>query len=120
VAGTLAGLLGVGGGLVVIPVLVILFSVPDTVAKGTSLLVIIPTALAGTLENRRHGNVDLRTAAVVGGAGGLAALGGSRLAHAMSPTVSSVLFGILLVLAGLRTIAPKPVGEERPQASGGT
>jgi hypothetical protein len=101
-SGTLAGLLGVGGGIVIIPALVVLFSVPDAVAKGTSLLVIIPTALAGTAQNLRQNNVDMALAASVGLIGAGAAFAGSKLAVNMSPRLSSILFGGLLVTVALR------------------
>jgi uncharacterized membrane protein YfcA len=97
VSGTLAGLLGVGGGIVIVPALVLLFGVPDAVAKGTSLLVIIPTAVAGTLSNLRKSNADLPVAAVVGLFGVVSALAASQLSVNLDPTVSSVLFALLLV-----------------------
>ena len=101
-SGTLAGLLGVGGGIVIVPVLVGLFLVPDAVAKGTSLVVIVPTALSGTLGNIRHRNVDLRVAAIVGVAGVVSAFLGSQVAIDMDPRTSGVLFAILLALVALR------------------
>ena len=51
VAGTLSGLLGVGGGVIMVPALVLLLGVPAAVAKGSSLAVIIPTAMVGTRRN---------------------------------------------------------------------
>jgi uncharacterized protein len=101
-AGILAGLLGVGGGIVIIPVLVVFFSVTDAVAKGTSLAVIIPTALIGTLGNVRHSNADLEAAAVVGLLGAGSAYLGSHLALHMSARLSSTLFAVLLMLVALR------------------
>jgi uncharacterized membrane protein YfcA len=97
VSGTLAGLLGVGGGIVIIPVLILLFSVPDAVAKGTSLAVIIPTALVGTARNVANRNAALRVAAMVGLFGMGSAFGGAQLAVLLSPALSSVLFAILLL-----------------------
>jgi uncharacterized protein len=107
VSGVLAGLLGVGGGIVIIPALVVLFAVPDVVAKGTSLAVIIPTALVGTLGNVRRSNADLSVAAIVGLVGAGSAWFGSHLSLHMSARLSSVLFGILLVLVALRMYLTK-------------
>jgi uncharacterized membrane protein YfcA len=116
VAGLLAGLLGVGGGIVIIPALVVLFSVPDAVAKGTSLAVIIPTAVVGTLGNVRRANADLSVAAVVGLVGAGSAYLGSHLSLHMSARLSSVLFGILLVLVALRMYLTKETeGELLPE-----
>jgi uncharacterized membrane protein YfcA len=97
ISGTLAGVLGVGGGIVIIPVLIVLFLVPDDVAKGTSLAVIIPTALVGTARNVTHRNVDLAVAFVVGVFGMASAFGGSQLAVLLRPAVSGYLFAILLL-----------------------
>ena len=115
VSGTLAGLLGVGGGIVIVPGLVLLFSVPDAVAKGTSLLVIIPTAVAGTLSNIRRANADLPVAAAVGIFGVASALGASQISVNLDPTVSSVLFGLLLVAVAARML----LGRSRGGAGGG-
>ncbi|HSL11476.1 MAG TPA: sulfite exporter TauE/SafE family protein [Actinomycetota bacterium] len=116
-SGTLAGLLGVGGGIVIVPVLVTLFLMPDAVAKGTSLLVIVPTALSGTWRNVRNGNADVRVAAVVGVAGVASAFVGSRIALDLDPTASGVLFAILLVLvAGRMTLMTLRERDARPAA----
>jgi uncharacterized protein len=104
-SGVLAGLLGVGGGIIIVPVLTILFGVPVALAKGTSLLVIIPTAIMGTVRNRRTGLTALRPAAVVGVAGILSAFGASQLSVELDPSLSSSLFGVLLVLIALRLVA---------------
>lgn len=99
-AGVVAGLLGVGGGIVMVPALVLLVSMPDPLAKGTSLLVIIPTALAGTVQNVRNGNAHLRSAAVLGLFGVAAAFGASQVSVLLDPRVSSALFaGLLVVVA---------------------
>jgi len=96
-AGVVAGLFGVGGGAVIVPALVIFFAIPDAVAKGTSLVVILPTAIVGTYRNARYGNVDLRAAAAVGLVGMVTAFGASQLAIRMDPRLSAVLFSLLLV-----------------------
>ena len=80
--GILAGLLGVGGGIVMVPAMVVGFGIPAVVAKGTSLAVIIPTSIMGTIRNRSNRNVDLRLAAVVGIAGVVSAYGASKISSA--------------------------------------
>jgi len=97
VAGTIAGLLGVGGGVVVVPALVVLISMGVAKAKGTSLAVIVPTAVVGTLRNLRAGNVDLVLAAVVGITGMASTYVGTKLAMEMSPRLSKTLFACLLI-----------------------
>jgi uncharacterized membrane protein YfcA len=87
--------------------LVVFFAIPDAVAKGTSLAVIIPTAVVGTLGNVRHSNADLRVAAVVGLLGTGSAYLGSHVALHMSPRLSSVLFAILLLMVAVRMLLTK-------------
>lgn len=104
-AGILAGLLGVGGGIVIVPVLVLLFSIPDAAAKGTSLLVIIPTAVAGTAYNVKKRTADLPTAAWVGLGGVAAAFGASLASVRLDPRLSSILFAVLLVAVAAQLLA---------------
>lgn len=103
-AGVVAGLFGVGGGVIIVPALVIFLSVPDPVAKGTSLVVILPTAVVGTLRNLRHGNTDLAAAAGTGVAGVVSAFLASQLAVRMDPRLSVVLFAGLLVAVAVRLL----------------
>lgn len=66
VGGTLGGLLGVGGGVVFVPALVIVLDVAQLEAEATSLLAIIPVALVGTWRQHRLGNVRVRDGLVLG------------------------------------------------------
>ncbi len=102
-SGALAGLLGVGGGVIIVPALTILVGLPVAVAKGTSLLVIVPTAILGTLRNRRSKLTALRPALVVGGAGIVTAVAASRLSIGLDPELSTALFAGLLVVVAART-----------------
>jgi len=102
--GILAGLLGVGGGVVMVPAMMMLLTMPSAFAKGTSVAVIIPTALMGTWRNRTKTNVDLR-AAVICGVGGIpAAVVGGWISAQMSDTVSNVLFASLLIVVAVRLL----------------
>ncbi|MFQ5966939.1 MAG: sulfite exporter TauE/SafE family protein [Acidimicrobiia bacterium] len=104
-AGALSGMMGVGGGIVMVPAMVILFGIPDAVAKGTSLAVILPTAAVGTIRNLANRNADLKMAAVVGAAGIASAFIASRIAVDLNPRLSQALFGGFLVLVAARTFA---------------
>lgn len=102
--GTLAGLLGVGGGVVMIPAMVLLLGEVNVIAKGTSLAVIIPTSLMGTWRNRKSANVDVKAAAIVGCSGILSAIAGGTVAAHMSESLSNALFAsLLLVVAAQMT-----------------
>lgn len=94
--GTVAGLIGVGGGIVVVPALMLLFGTSDLVAKGTSLLMMIPTAVSGTIGNLRRGNVDLLAAALIGVAACTTTALGAWIATLVDPFWGNVLFAIFL------------------------
>ncbi len=103
-SGTLAGLLGVGGGVIMVPAMVVLFGMPSVVAKGTSVAVIIPTSIMGTIRNRAVANADVRVGAVIGLAGVVSAVAGSLIADRMSDPVSNALFAVLLIVVALRQL----------------
>lgn len=104
VGGALASGLGVGGGVIFVPVLVVGLALEQAVAQGTSLAVIVPTAVMGTYGHARFGRVDWRAAApiAVGGIGG--ALLGARAALAADPLLLQRLFAGLLVVLALRLV----------------
>lgn len=104
VTGVLAGLLGVGGGIVMVPLMVIGLAMPSVLAKGTSLAVIVPTAVMGTLRNRSNNNSDLRVATVVGLSGIVSAFAGGLVSDVMSESLSKVLFSLLLTVVALRMV----------------
>jgi uncharacterized membrane protein YfcA len=105
-SGILAGLLGVGGGIILVPAMVVLWGIPPAVAKGTSLAVIVPTSIMGTWRNRHHGNADLPIAGTVGLAGVVSAFVASKISVGMSETTSNVLFAVLLVAVAARMLWP--------------
>ncbi|MFS0866605.1 sulfite exporter TauE/SafE family protein [Microbacterium sp. 179-B 1A2 NHS] len=94
--GTAAGLLGVGGGVIVVPALMLLFGTSDLEAKGTSLLMMIPTAISGTVGNLRRGNVDLVAAVIVGLAACTTTALGAWLATLLNPFAANILFAAFL------------------------
>jgi uncharacterized membrane protein YfcA len=98
ITGTLAGLLGVGGGIIVVPALMLLFGTSDLIAKGTSLLMMIPTAVSGTVGNIRRRNVDLFAAALVGAAACTTTALGAWIATLVDPLTGNMLFAVFLVV----------------------
>lgn len=114
ITGTLSGLLGIGGGVIMVPAMVVLFGEVPVVAKGTSVAVIVPSSLVGTLRNRKHRNADLPVAFAIGAAGIVSAVIGSLISDSIDDTVSNALFaGLLLTVAvlqlrTLRAPAPQP------------
>jgi uncharacterized membrane protein YfcA len=101
VAGVLAGMFGVGGGILFVPTLVAL-GLDHHEATGTSLLAIVPTVLVGTWRQSRYGNVRWHDALVIGIAAAAAAQGGVALAEALSDATLRRLFAGLLVLVAVQ------------------
>lgn len=102
--GVLAGLLGVGGGVIMVPIMVVGVGLPAALAKGTSVAVIIPTAIMGTWRNRTKKNVDLRSAMIVGVAGIVSAFVAGKISVGMSEQLSNVLFALLLFFVAGRMV----------------
>lgn len=97
VMGVAAGMFGIGGGIIAVPALVAVAGVSDLIAKGTSLLVIVPTSISGTIANLRNRLVDPGTGLIVGLAASVASVLGAIIALGMPPRLSSVLFGLLAI-----------------------
>lgn len=100
--GILAGLIGVGGGVIVVPVLMLAFGTSDLEAKGTSLLMMIPTAVSGTIGNLRHRNVDLLAALIIGVSACTMTALGAWLATLVDPRVGNMLFAAYLVVIAVQ------------------
>jgi uncharacterized protein len=94
-AGIVAGMLGVGGGIIFVPALVLLLGFQQVNAEATSLLAILPVAVVGTWRQRGYGNVRLRDGIAIGllAAGG--AVGGVALANAVPQRVLEIGFAAL-------------------------
>jgi uncharacterized protein len=98
--GIIAGLLGVGGGVLFVPGLVIFLGLNQHEAEATSLLAIIPVAIVGTFVQDRYGNVCRSDALLLGLLSVAGATAGVALANALSGTVLRDAFaGLLLIVA---------------------
>jgi uncharacterized membrane protein YfcA len=98
-AGVVAGLFGVGGGILFVPTLLAL-GLGQLDAEATSLAAILPTVAAGAWNQQRYGNVRWRSAAVLGAASIAGVAGGVAVAEALPEDVLRRLFaGLVLVVA---------------------
>lgn len=102
VAGATAAALGLGGGIIFVPSLVVLFGFEQHIAQGTSLAVIFPTAIVATLAHARMGNVRWRLAAPIGLAGIVGAVVGAQIALQLDADLLRRMFGAFLILLALR------------------
>tara|TARA_Y100000385_G_scaffold53021_1_gene50307 strand:- start:2500 stop:3369 length:870 start_codon:yes stop_codon:yes gene_type:complete len=103
--GTLSGLLGIGGGVVMVPAMVVGLDMVPVIAKGTSVAVIVPTSIMGTIRNRKTAYVDLKVATVAGLSGAVTAIMGGMIADSISTSLSNIMFAFLLLfVAGTQLI----------------
>ena len=103
-AGLLAGSLGIGGGVIFVPVLAVVVGLEQAIAQGTSLAVIAPTAAIATYAHVRYGRVDWGAAIPVGAASIIGAVIGAQLALAANPLLLRRLFAGLLVILAARLV----------------
>lgn len=104
-AGVFSGVLGIGGGLIIVPVLLYVFKLPILDATGTSLAALIPpVGLLGAMEYYRTGHIHIAFA-------GLIALGlfvgsyfGARMVSGLSPELVHRIYGAFLLLVGVRML----------------
>ena len=104
VTGIAAGILGVGGGILMVPFLTLVAGMPQHAAEATSLLVVLPTAIVASLVLQRRGVGDLGVALRFGVVGAVGAAAGALLALALPGSSLRVVFAIFLMLVGLRLV----------------
>ncbi|MGQ9523854.1 MAG: sulfite exporter TauE/SafE family protein [Armatimonadota bacterium] len=112
-SGLLSGLFGVGGGIVIVPALVSLFGFDIKQAVGTSLAVILPTAVMGSITHFRHGNVRPAEACMVAVGAVISAVVGAELVQRIPGASLKRLFAVLLIVVAVRMLLEHP----RPKAS---
>jgi uncharacterized membrane protein YfcA len=103
-AGVIAGLLGVGGGVLFVPGLVLFVGLSQDHAEATSLLAIVPVALVGTYRHDRYGNVRRGDALRLGLFSVVGAAGGVALANALSGAVLRYAFAALMVIVAAQLV----------------
>jgi uncharacterized membrane protein YfcA len=106
-SGVVAALCGVGGGVVMVPAFVTLLGLPQKQAVATSLAIIIPTALTATIQNNRAGLVDWKLVLVTMVSSSLLAYLGAGWLKSMSNESLSKIFGVVLIVFGLRMLLQK-------------
>lgn len=117
-AGVVAGLLGVGGGVLFVPGLVLFAGLGQHQAEATSLLAIVPVAIVGTLRHDRYGNVVRRDALLLGLLSLAGAAAGVALANALSGALLRDAFAALMLIVAAQLVrralreggSPPPAG----------
>lgn len=98
--GLLSALFGIGGGILLVPILVTAFDYSQHLAAGTSLAVMVPIALLGAIRLTRPGLTQWREGARLGLGAMAGALVGASVAQVLSESILRVAFGVLLVAVG--------------------
>jgi uncharacterized membrane protein YfcA len=102
--GAAAGLLGVGGGILMVPFLTLAIGLSQHAAEATSLVVVLPTAIVASLALRRRGVGDLGVALRFGVVGAVGGVAGALLALALPGSTLRVVFAGFLALVGIRLV----------------
>jgi uncharacterized membrane protein YfcA len=102
--GVLAGMFGVGGGILFVPTLALVLGLTQLHAEASSLLAILPTAIVGSWRQRRYGNIDVKAAALIGVAAIAGVQGGVVLAESLPETALRRLFGVLLLVTAAHIV----------------
>lgn len=102
-AGVLAGMFGIGGGIVIVPALILLAKVPPHAATGTSLAIfLLPIGLLGAYAYYKEGHVRVVPALLLALGVFLGSYFGARLAQQLSPVLLKRAFSVLLLAAAAR------------------
>ena len=104
ITASVATLLGIGGGIMLVPILTVGFGIPSVISKGTALAVILPTSLVGTIRNRTNSLVDFRAAMTLGLTGVFMAPVGATVSNSITAQTSNSLFAILVFIVTARML----------------
>ena len=105
-AGVFSALFGVGGGIIAVPLLILLARLPERSATATSLGAIGITALAGVVVFALRGEVEIRYAALVGLPAAVGAILGTSLQQRITTTTLTYGFAVLLAAVGVWLLVP--------------
>jgi uncharacterized protein len=104
-AGTLSGLVGVGGGIIVVPALVFFLGFTQQEAQGTSLgLLLLPVGILAVINYYNKGNIDIKVVAIMSAAFVLGGWLGSKLALQLSQEMLRKIFAIILFYTAFRML----------------
>ncbi|MFA5928913.1 MAG: sulfite exporter TauE/SafE family protein [Candidatus Margulisiibacteriota bacterium] len=105
--GFLSGLLGIGGGSIAVPAMIYWLKTSQHVAQGTTLLIIIPTALAGAYIYGKNNQLDIQLAVIIMVAAVIGGLIGASCAQFIPDATLKRLFGVFMMVVGLQMLFSK-------------
>ena len=108
IAGFLSGLIGIGGGIVIVPVLVYVLNMNQKMAQGTTLFMFLfPIGILGVYNYYKGGYVDFKTALIIGATFFIGSYFGSKTIIGMDTKIVKQIFGGVLVLIGFKMLMNK-------------
>ena len=110
--GILTGIMGVGGGVVMVPMMVLLLGVSQHLAQGISMLVIIPTVMVAILKLRNSNLFEYRTALLLAAGSIVGSLLSSNVVQLIDGVILKRIFGVLVVYSSIRMILPAKAKKE--------
>jgi uncharacterized membrane protein YfcA len=113
-AGAVSGMLGVGGGILFVPALVLVLGLSQVEGEATSLLAILPVAVVGTWNQRRYGNVRLAEGFLMGALAAAGTVGGVALVNVLSAHVVKIAFAALLLFTAFQMMRRALAAGARP------
>lgn len=113
-AGVMSGLFGIGGGIIIVPALILLAGFTQLGANGTSLVaLLLPVGILAVLTYYRNKLVDVRAAMLIALGIALGVFGGAQLALGLSPEVLKVLYALFMFYIGWRYLEPRKLWSAR-------
>lgn len=107
-AGIFSGFIGIGGGLVIVPALVLLLGMTQHTAQGTSLAMMLPPiGILAVYNYHKEGMVDMRVAAILCISFVIGSYFGSKFAISLPELTIKRFFGLIIILAGIKLILGK-------------
>ncbi len=107
-AGILSGMIGLGGGVVMIPMMVMMLAMDQKMAQGTSIAIMLPPiGILAVYNYYKQGYVNIKYAAVIAGAFIIGGFFGSKLAIALPSDIVKKIFAVLLVAVAVKMFVSK-------------
>ncbi len=105
IAGFLSGLIGIGGGIVIVPVLVYFLSMDQKTAQGTTLFMfMMPIGILGVYTYYKGGNVDVKSALIISSTFIVGSFLGAKTAQTIDTKLVKQIFGAAIVLIGIKML----------------
>ena len=107
-AGILSGVIGIGGGIIIVPALIFFLGFSQRMAQGTSLaILLLPIGLLGVIQFYKAGYVDVRVTAVIALSFFIGSYFGSRIALTVPQELIKKIFAVVLILVAIKMLVPK-------------